>query len=312
MPNTSAHLRKETFLINVFFLGLIYTLILTALVLIQPDLGTAMVYMPILLSIALIAGVKMRYLIFLIGTVLLILLATILPVWYEQENSSYNITRLFTNQRAVYILLGGIAATMILTGAAFWRTRRKIFLWIFYPAAMVFSALPIATFLRIVLQEYQIMRLLVFINPYIDPRGAGWNTIQSITAVGSGGIFGRGYLKGIQSQYRYLPQQSTDFIFSILAEEWGFIGVLIVFVLFAVIIGRGIYIMSITYDPFAAYIAAGVVGMFCFSFYDKCWNDHRVNANYRYSTVILVVRRISIMDGMYRSGIVNECISSSL
>ena len=77
------------------------------------------------------------------------------------------------------------------------------------------------------LKEYQIMRLIVFLEPNVDPQGAGWNLIQSVTAVGSGGFWGKGFLRGTQSHFRFLPQQSTDFIFSILAEEWGFAGALL-------------------------------------------------------------------------------------
>jgi rod shape determining protein RodA len=119
---------------------------------------------------------------------------------------------------------------------------------------------------RRVLQEYQIMRLIVFMDPYVDPRGAGWNIIQSVTAVGSGGAFGKGFLQGTHSHYQYLPQQSTDFIFSILAEEWGFLGGVTIFALFILILGRGVYILAQAKDRFAASLAAGVVSMFFFHF----------------------------------------------
>ncbi|MFP4378335.1 MAG: FtsW/RodA/SpoVE family cell cycle protein, partial [Spirochaetales bacterium] len=117
---------------------------------------------------------------------------------------------------------------------------------------------------RRLLQEYQIMRLIVFLDPNIDPRGAGWNIIQSVTAVGSGGIAGKGWLRGTQSHLQYLPQQSTDFIFSILAEEWGFIGALFVFLCFAAIVARGLIIASKAKDNYAALSAVGVVTMISF------------------------------------------------
>ena len=97
------------------------------------------------------------------------------------------------------------------------------------------------------------MRLVVFLNPQVDPRGAGWNIIQSVTAVGSGGISGKGFLEGTQSHYRFLPQQSTDFIFSIFAEESGFLGSLVLFFLFSLIIIRGplhrFYLKGIGTEP---------------------------------------------------------------
>ena len=114
------------------------------------------------------------------------------------------------------------------------------------------------------LRDYQIMRFIVFLSPRVDPQGAGWNLIQSVTAVGSGGFFGKGFLHGTQSHYQFLPQQSTDFIFSILAEEWGFFGGFLVFALFLIILLRGIRIMYIARDDFALCIGAGVVGMIFF------------------------------------------------
>jgi rod shape determining protein RodA len=100
----------------------------------------------------------------------------------------------------------------------------------------------------------------------VDPRGAGWNIIQSMTAVGSGGFFGKGFLEGTQSHYQFLPQQSTDFIFSILAEEWGFIGSFAVFVLFSVILLRTLYVVNSANDAFGSYLSAGVAAMLFFHF----------------------------------------------
>ena len=115
-----------------------------------------------------------------------------------------------------------------------------------------------------VLRDYQIMRLIVFLDPEIDPRGTGWHIIQSITAVGSGGLGGKGYLQGTQSHYRFLPQQSTDFIFSIIAEEWGFFGGLIILALFTVILLRGIYIIWTAKDRYGMIVGAGIIGMIFF------------------------------------------------
>jgi rod shape determining protein RodA len=117
-----------------------------------------------------------------------------------------------------------------------------------------------------VLKDYQIMRLIVFLDPNVDPRGSGWNIIQSITAIGSGGLLGKGYLQGTQSHYRFLPQQSTDFIFSIFSEEWGLLGGALVFILFLIICLRLIRIMRTTSDPFGSYIAAGLSAMYAFHF----------------------------------------------
>jgi rod shape determining protein RodA len=110
------------------------------------------------------------------------------------------------------------------------------------------------------------MRLIVFLDPNVDPRGAGWNIIQSITAIGAGGLMGRGYLQGTQSHYQFLPEQSTDFIFSIFSEELGFLGGLAVFALFLIIYFRILLTMKTTIDPFAKYVCAGFLGMFSFHF----------------------------------------------
>jgi rod shape determining protein RodA len=110
------------------------------------------------------------------------------------------------------------------------------------------------------------MRLIVFLDPNVDPRGAGWNIIQSITAVGSGGLTGMGYLQGTQSHYQYLPAQSTDFIFSILSEEWGFAGGLIISTLYGIIVVRGIVIATQARDRFGSYLAIGVIAMLFFHF----------------------------------------------
>jgi len=111
------------------------------------------------------------------------------------------------------------------------------------------------------MKNYQIMRLIIFLKPDIDPRGSGWNIIQSITAVGSGGFWGKGFLKGTQSHYRFLPQQSTDFIFSILSEEWGFLGCILIFALFLIILLRGVYISYKSRENYTILIGTGIVSM---------------------------------------------------
>lgn len=114
------------------------------------------------------------------------------------------------------------------------------------------------------LKDYQLMRLLVFIDPMIDPRGWGWNVIQSQIAVGSGGLFGKGWGQGSQTKGDFLPEQWTDFIFSVLGEEFGFIGAAILLLLFFILIYRGIKIALSAKDVYGALIAVGVISMFVF------------------------------------------------
>ncbi len=102
--------------------------------------------------------------------------------------------------------------------------------WLSVAALIVGILVVIAVNLALteVLQPHQVNRIEAFINPQIDPRGAGWNVIQSTTAIGSGGVFGKGFLQGTQTQLRFLPEQWTDFIFCVIAEEWGLIGASVV------------------------------------------------------------------------------------
>ena len=245
--------------------GMAIALVPTALVLAQPDLGSALVYMPIFLVIAYAAGADGRFIGFVVGTAAAVALFTVLPVWEEHlAGRSIPLVSVLTDRDTMGFLIGGLALAAVLAGVGLVLTHRRVFFWILYVLAILIVAIPFAYVARSVLQEYQIMRLIVFVDPYVDPRGAGWNIIQSVTAVGSGGPFGKGFLQGTQSHYQYLPQQSTDFIFSILAEEWGFVGVTAVFVLFGIILGRGLYIMASARDHFAALIVAGVVGMIAF------------------------------------------------
>ena len=114
------------------------------------------------------------------------------------------------------------------------------------------------------LKDYQKSRLLVFINPNIDPLGAGYTIIQSKIAVGSGGFFGKGWLNGTQSHLKFLPERHTDFIFSVIGEEWGFLGALLVIGLFGVVIARGISIISNIEDVAGKVVATGIVTLIAF------------------------------------------------
>lgn len=100
----------------------------------------------------------------------------------------------------------------------------------------VTGGLMIVPFSWFFLKDYQKERIMTFFDPENDPLGAGYHIIQSIIAVGSGGIFGKGYLKGTQTQLKFLPVQQTDFVFSVFAEEWGFLGGLILMTMFLILI----------------------------------------------------------------------------
>lgn len=111
-------------------------------------------------------------------------------------------------------------------------------------------------------QDYQRERLLVFLDPERDPWGAGYNVSQSLIAIGSGNIFGRGLGFGSQSQLHFLPEAQTDFIFAVIAEELGFVGVLLVFVLYILLFWRLLRIARNAQDEFSAFAALGIAAIF--------------------------------------------------
>jgi rod shape determining protein RodA len=101
------------------------------------------------------------------------------------------------------------------------------------------------------IHDYQKQRILTFINPETDPLGAGYHIIQSQIAIGSGGVFGKGYMNGSQAQLEFLPERSTDFIFAVIGEEFGLLGQLLILSLYAVVTGRALYLAMQAQDTFA-------------------------------------------------------------
>ena len=240
-------------------------LIPMALILVQPDLGTALVYVPIFLVMSFCAGARPSYLLFILFVGALTVVFTVLPAWETIiHGERVPFVAVLTDARlTVYVC----AAAILIAGlglAGVFLLKRSWFRWFIYGGAIFVASVIASVAGRRVLKDYQLMRLIVFLDPNVDPRGAGWNIIQSVTAVGSGGIAGKGWLQGTQSHLQYLPQQSTDFIFSIIAEEWGFLGAAIVFLCFAIILGRGLVIAAKAKDRFGSFIAVGVIGVVFF------------------------------------------------
>lgn len=125
---------------------------------------------------------------------------------------------------------------------------------------LVVTAAPMAYFF--VLHDYQRSRVDTFFNPEADPRGAGWNIIQSKTAIGSGGATGKGWLDGSQSRLDFLPESNTDFILAVLGEEFGLVGVLTLMMIYLVIIGRGFFISWQAQETFSRLLAASLIMTF--------------------------------------------------
>jgi rod shape determining protein RodA len=250
-----------------FFISCMIVFFPMGIVLLQPDLGTAIAYIAILITMIFIAGVSMRYVAFMVSCIGLTGIFLVLPLWQAYIfRKPLPFLAILTNAKIIVI-----AALFLLLIAAialfgYIKYKKRYFFWVVYSAAIVVFSLGASFAARIVLKNYQIMRLIVFLDPNVDPRGAGWNIIQSVTAIGSGGLTGMGYLQGTQSHYRFLPEQSTDFIFSIFSEEAGFLGGIFVFVLYLLICYRLLLTMKTTIDPFGKYVCAGLAGMFSFHF----------------------------------------------
>jgi len=179
-------------LIDLLKPGLIFAVPM-ALIMLQPDLGTVLVYVGILFGMLFIAGVPLRH----------------------------------------FFLFSGIGAACL---PAFW----------------------------MLLKDYQKNRLLTFFDPSLDPLGAGYNVIQSKIAIGSGHIWGKGLFEGTQATLKFLPEPHTDFIYAVMAEDFGFVGSMALLVLFFILIWRGAQIAADAKDPFGQLMAVGVVCMFAF------------------------------------------------
>ena len=114
------------------------------------------------------------------------------------------------------------------------------------------------------LKDYQKMRIMVFLDPNVDPLGSGYHIIQSKIAIGSGMLFGKGLFEGTQSQLNFLPKNHTDFIFAVVGEEWGFIGTVVLLLLYLVVLWRGIQIARQAQDSFGTLLAVGITSMLAF------------------------------------------------
>ncbi len=251
-----------------FLISLSIFLLPVGLILLQPDLGTAMVYIPIFLVMCFVAGIPLRYIFMIFLGGMLTVVFAILPI-YENTMASvpHRFIKVVLNDKIyVLLVLTCFAISIIgLLGMIIFPDS-KYYYWIAYTFGIIGAALILGKLCGKVLKDYQIKRLIVFIDPESDPRGAGWNIIQSKIAIGSGHWFGQGFLQGTQSHYRFLPEQSTDFIFSILSEEIGFAGGLTVFALYLLILMRIVFILKNTTNDFGFYIASGILAMFFFHF----------------------------------------------
>ncbi len=219
---------------NVIVLCLI-VLVPVGLILREPDPGTAVIFMGLLVILLLWSGVD-----------LFLLAAIVIP-------SFVAVLSLFgTTPTVISVLVGGAILFLIF--------RRNLVLTIF--AFSVVIAIAFSTnFIYEHLHQFQRNRVQVLLDPELDPLGAGYNVIQTRMAIGSGGLFGKGYLKGTQTQLRYVPKQWTDFIISVPSEEFGFVGAVLILMLFLFVIFRGVAIASSVRSIFSSVVAIGIAGI---------------------------------------------------
>ena len=123
---------------------------------------------------------------------------------------------------------------------------------------LAIAAVPWALVLWHFMQDYQKQRVLTLLNPDSDPLGAGYNIIQSKIAIGSGGLFGKGWTNGSQAQLEFLPERDTDFIFAVVAEELGLLGALALLALYMFVVGRGLFIAASAHDTYSRLLAGSI------------------------------------------------------
>lgn len=232
----------------------------------QPDFGTAMIFVPLIFTMLFVAGADVTHIFSIISIAFLSLFIPIIITYREYINpeSKNFIMSFFRSGYTVFIVsicllaFGGIMYLLHLAVVNKWFRR------LYIPSFTIALSFTTAAILQRYLQGYQKRRILVFINPEIEPQGAGYNVIQSKIAIGSGGFLGKGFLKGTQTQLGFLPETSSDFIFSVIAEEWGTLGVIVMLSLMFFIIYSGIRIAMNAPDKFGSLLAIGITSIFFF------------------------------------------------
>ncbi len=249
-----------------FVLGAVVVGVPALLTAIQPDLGTVLVYGVFFLSIMFVAGTSLKLMASIIYTGLMFGISTFLVVYVSfMKHKGIEVSdflKFITNVKfltAVVLSLGGYGLFFLFMGMIY---KRKWFKVIAVVSILTSVGIGGGTFFSSKLKTYQKKRLMVFLNPELDRYGAGYNIIQSKIALGSGGFTGKGFLKGSQNRLGFLPEKSTDFIFSIIGEEWGFLGTSAVIIGYILIISRIYLSARNSRDDEGFYIAVGVASIF--------------------------------------------------
>ena len=208
------------------------------LVFLQPDLGTSLVFGVMVITMLYWANAKIGWLILMISPLFsAILYHVYLPGWI--------------------ILVLGVAGIT-------WLSLRTKIVSTLTAIVINLGAVELGNFFWNLLKDYQKARLIMFLDPEQDPLGGGYHLIQSRIAIGAGELWGRGWHKGTQTQLDFIPEQHTDFIFSAVGEEFGFIGCIILLVVFWTVCIRLVWIASTAKDDFGSLIAIGVLTIVAF------------------------------------------------
>ncbi len=239
------------------------------LILKQPDLGTSLVFIAITFGMLFAAGARPSLLAGLIalGLLMAVTLYGVHDYYHkpdialeermtEVKNAISGNTLYLENDQAI---VNDLKAHKLTTSKKDLQTYYKI---ISQEHEMVHR--KHARFHKLTLKEYQMTRLTIFMDPESDLLGAGYHVWQSRIALGSGGVWGKGLLGGTQSHYTFLPIRHTDFIFSVLGEEFGFVGALVLLGLYFVLLYRGVQVAVMARDNYGRLLAMGVVSMFAF------------------------------------------------
>ena len=228
--------KRLIFCMKWLFFLFILVLLPFALVLKQPDLGTSLVFLAGFLSMSFWAGFSWLYLLFLVSPLLSLVFSFNLYIW------------------AVFFCLFLVLLYFLKPNFVFLVGSLVINTFVGLVATLIWNKLP----------QYQQMRILVFLDPSMDPQGAGYQILQSKIAIGSGGLFGKGFLHGTQTKLAFLPAQHNDFVFTVMGEEFGFLGSLLLIALFVFLILKGIAIARKARSRFSRYAAFGITSIIAF------------------------------------------------
>ncbi len=243
------------------------------LILLQPDLSSALSMGPMTLAILYVAGAPVWALSVLVGGTAIALGIPLASTYYSIIHASpaegflASLLRKAFMERQAFLLFWGGVCLLITLGWWFLRKWRVYVsgLALTLSLAVVVGGVAGSFVVQKALKDYQRKRLIAFLDPAIDPLGSGYNILQSKITLGSGRFIGKGYLGGSQSQLGFLPEKHTDFIFSLVGEELGFVGAMLVLGTYFWIVFRAFDIASAARDRFGRHLAVGVGTYFAFT-----------------------------------------------